>query len=121
MSDAYHVWGNDLVLDAAGGLLMTDGTDFGVQRVLRRLLTNTTDYLWHLDYGAGLPARIGEPTVAGEIMAICRSQMLLESAVAATPEPVVEVSEITDGFYVAIRYTDADTGRPVSTGFSVSQ
>ena len=54
-SDFDQLWGDDLTLTATGQVALVDGTPKGEQRVLRRLLTNPGDYIWHPEYGAGLP------------------------------------------------------------------
>ena len=52
---------------ASGDLLTTDDP---TNRILRRLLTNPGDYLWHPDYGAGLPSRIGTVVNEAELTAL---------------------------------------------------
>ena len=54
MPDINHLWGNDLAFSATGDLATADVPTLTQQRVLRRLLTNPGDYIWELDYGAGL-------------------------------------------------------------------
>ena len=111
MADLAHVFGSDLTIDAAGNLALSDGAQATKERILRRLLTNSTDYLWHLEYGAGLAALIGQPSNIGTITAIVRQQMRLESSVVQTPPPTVSVvSAANDAVIVNIAYIDADTG-----------
>ena len=54
MSDISHQWGSDLSIGPTGDFALVSGAILGQQRVLRRLLTNPGDYIWHPDYGAGL-------------------------------------------------------------------
>ncbi len=86
----------------------------GQQRVLRRLLTNPGDYIWQLDYGAGLARFIGQPANPLQIKAVIRSQIFKEAAVARQPEPVIDVQISPGGaagtVYVYVRYVDADSG-----------
>ncbi|CAH2606511.1 conserved protein of unknown function (plasmid) [Rhodovastum atsumiense] len=111
MADLAHTMGSDLSVGATGDLALSTGSQAGQERVLRRLLTNPTDYLWDLGYGAGLPAMVGQPANAQRIAAIARAQMRQEAAVASSPAPTVTVSAQDDGTVVAsIRYVDADTG-----------
>ena len=111
MSDLSHMIGNDLAWGNSGDLAVADGQEWGQQRVLRRLLTNPGDYLWHLTYGAGLPGMVGNPANAARITAITRAQMLQEGAVARNPMPMVDVSVGTDGRVTEyVRYGDAATG-----------
>ncbi len=120
MNDLFHYVGSDLAASATGDLQPVDGTTLGQQRILRRLLTNPGDYIWHLDYGAGLPARVGDVLDAAKIRALIRGQILLEAAVAKVPEPVIDVQQIAGGISVTIQYNDADTQTPQNLSFSVS-
>jgi hypothetical protein len=112
MADLSHVFGSDLTLGPTGDLAVVSGPQEGLQRVLRRLLTNPGGYIWNLTYGAGLPAKVGQPVDANAIQAIIQTQMLLEPAVAKNPLPIVTVSTDNLGtVYAAVTYADADTGQ----------
>jgi len=53
---------------------------------------------------------VGQPADAAAIRAVIRMQMLREPAVAAAPEPVIEVQSDPGGtLSVQIRYADAET------------
>lgn len=121
MADLHQQWGSDFVLSSTGDLLLADGAEAGRQRVLRRLLTNQGDWIWHLDYGAGLPSQIGQTTQAATIEAIVRRQMLLEPAVSQDPGPTVRVTPIFGGVVVQISYRDATTSQPMLVGFTVER
>ncbi len=113
MTDLALTMGGDLAFSAGGDLLTSTGTQAGVERVLRRILTNAGDYLWHLPYGAGLPAMVGQPANQARIVAIVRGQMMRETAVARTPAPIIDVATRADGVVLLhIQYADADTGSP---------
>jgi hypothetical protein len=118
--DLAHWFGQDLNAAASGDLLTVDGTVKGQQRVLRRLLTNPGDYIWEPTYGAGLASKIGQPFDAAACEALVQAQMFLEPAVAKSPAPVISVTEITNGLFVSISYTDSDTGQVVPLSFSVT-
>lgn len=120
INDLSHYWGGDLGVSSGGDLAPASGTLRGQQRVLRRLLTNPGDYLFHPTYGAGLPARVGSTDSAAEITALIRGQLRLEEAVANTPAPVITVTPIPNGLAAQIQYTDAPTGQPVTLNFNVS-
>ena len=124
MADIAHQWGSDLTIGSTGDLTTVSGATLAQQRVLRRLLTNPGDYIWQLDYGAGLARFIGQPGNALQIRAIVRSQIFKEASVARTPEPVIDVSfgpaGATGTVYMHIRYVDADTGQTQLLSFSVS-
>jgi phage baseplate assembly protein W len=111
MADLQLTMGTDLSVSPTGDLALVTGTQAGQERVLRRLLTNPGDYIWHLEYGAGLPAMVGQPARARVIEGISRAQMYLEPAVSQTTPPVVTVTASIDGTVVeTVRYVDADTG-----------
>ena len=106
MSDLSHTFGGDLAVASNGDLAAASGSALGQQRVLRRLLTNAGDYIWQLTYGAGLPAMIGMPVDAAVIAGLVRSQIFLESAVAQTPTPVIDVQ--AEGSIVSLQITYSD-------------
>ena len=111
MQDAALVWGTDLSPGPTGDIALASGTTLGQQRVLRRLLTNPGDYIWQLDYGAGLARFVGSPVDAQAIRAAVRSQIFKEAAVSRTPEPLVDVQAGNDGsVLVQIRYVDSVAG-----------
>lgn len=121
MPELVHLWGNDLAVGPTGDLALVSGTPRGQQRVLRRLLTNPGDDIWHTDYGAGLARFIGQPAAELAIRAVIRSQIFKEAAVARTPEPVIDVQSAPNGaVYVHIRYVDADTGETQILDFPVT-
>lgn len=121
MADLFQYWDQDLVAGPAGDLLPVDGTMLGQQRVLRRLLTSPGSYIWHPEYGAGLPAYIGDTADAPSIEALIRAQLLLEAAVLQDPAPVISVAPIPSGVFVRIQYVDGDTGKQVNLSFDVSK
>lgn len=123
ISDLYHYWSSDLTASNTGDLLTADGTERGQQRVLRRLMTNPGDYIFHPEYGAGLPQFVGKPLDAGKVAAVIRAQMLLEDSVAQLPPPVITVSSVASdpgSIAVAIAYNDAATSQPVVLSFNVT-
>jgi hypothetical protein len=83
--------------------------------VLRRLLTNPGDYIWQLDYGAGLARFVGATASAAHAEAIVRSQLLKEDSVSRTPDATVEVRRKAPGplglTVLDIRYVDATDGQ----------
>ena len=120
MPDISHIYGADIAAGPTGDLAVADGTVLGQQRVLRRLLTNPGDYIWNLDYGAGLAQFVGQPARAAQIRALIRRQIFRESVVARTPEPAIDVSFDGHGtLFVDIRYADATSGQTQVLAFSV--
>lgn len=125
LNDISQYVGGDLSPSGTGDLQAANGTLRSQQRVLRRLLTNPGDYLFHQDYGAGLPQYVGKPADIPKIRALIRGQILLEDSVAKSPAPVITVAPIRvsggGGFAVSIKYHDAATGQPVNLNFNVSK
>lgn len=121
MADIFHYWRQDIRTSASGDLLAVTGSELGRQRILRRLLTNPGAYIFHPDYGAGLPAYIGKTLDARAIEGVIRSQIMLEGAVAPTPIPAITVRPLNDGIFVDIAYTDANTGEPIRLSFDVNK
>lgn len=121
MNDLYHYVGNDILASPTGDLQPVDSTVKGQQRILRRLLTNPGTYIWHPEYGAGLASYIGALIDVPKIRALIRGQMLLEDAVAKTPEPVIDLQAIPEGLSAQIQYVDAATQTMQTLSFSVTQ
>lgn len=120
MPDLDHTFGGDLSVSASGDLLTADSLTLSQQNVLRRLLTNPGDYIWHPEYGAGLPGLIGQPIDVPTVTGLIRSQMALESTVSQSPAPVITVTPITSGMAVNIQYTEVDSGQTAILAFSVT-
>jgi hypothetical protein len=120
MSDLAHVIGGDLTVAADGDLAAISGSTLGQQRVLRRLLTNVGDYIWQLNYGAGLPAMIGTPADAAAITGIVRHQIFLEGAVAQTPAPIISVEADGSILSLSITYNDAADATAQTVGATLS-
>lgn len=120
MPDIAHWFGDDLALSSSGDLAIVDGIDLGNQRIVRRLMTAVEGYLWHLDYGAGIPQRIGDPHDLAAIEALVTSQIYLEASVSRAHPPIIKVEPILGGVFVSISYTIARTQLQTSIEFDVS-
>lgn len=122
--DLWHQFGSDLVTDNTGDLLTAAGNDRGQQRILRRLLTNPGDYLFHSEYGAGLPQYIGKAVDAPKMTALILSHILLEDVVASNPRPTVTVTQSANdfsAFSVVINYLYEPTQKSTVLGFDVGK
>jgi hypothetical protein len=123
MGDASQEWGSDLWTGPTGDLAIASGSTLGQQRILRRLLTNPGDYLWHLDYGAGLGAFVGQTVSANEIAAVIRAQIFNETSVSQSPEPQITVSlpdpPGSGTVFVQIQYTDAQSNALQTVQFNL--
>ena len=118
--DINLVIGGTLSLTSTGDLAMVNGPMRGQQRVLRRLLTNPGDYIWELDYGAGLPGQIGHLADIFLLNSLVQSQIFEEAAVSQSPAPVVTTNAITNGMQVHILYTDSGTNQQQALAFDMS-
>jgi phage baseplate assembly protein W len=121
MFDINHTFGGDLAVSVSGDLAAVSGSALGQQRVLRRLLTNAGDYIWQLTYGAGLPAMIGMPVNPSAIAGLVSSEISLESAVAQTPTPVIDVQAQGTIVSLQITYTDATDATTQSVGVVMTE
>jgi hypothetical protein len=119
--DINHMWGEDLQVSETGDLGTVDGTDMTLQRILRRLMTAPSAYIWHPEYGAGVPQMIGRPMNVEDIEAICRQQIMAEAPVAKDPIPQVTVTKITNGVNCHILFWSADTGQQQTLTFDYTQ
>lgn len=108
MADLAHVIGQDLQLTPSGDLAVVTSIGETQQRVLHRLLTGSGSYIWHLSYGAGLPALVGSVVSQQQVNAIIVAQMAYEPSVAPLPEPnvTVQIGNLSD-VSVRITFTDA--------------
>jgi hypothetical protein len=133
MVDVNHYYGGDLSASATGDLSLADLPTTGLQRVYRRLLTNpqladvagnivaSADYMSHIDYGAGLPRKVGSPQNVPVTEALIKGQMFLESAVTRNPLPKITLTPITNGLSSVIQYQDANTATPQFLEFDINK
>ena len=121
MQDICHFTGGDIDSSSTGDLRTATGSERTKQRILRRLLTNPGEYLFHPGDGAGLGKKVGEPVKPGEWKVLISGQMLLEEAVAHHPPPTIKLMLIQGGVSVSIAYIDAMTGMQESLHFNVTQ
>ncbi|QOK90895.1 phage tail protein [Ralstonia pseudosolanacearum] len=121
LNDLNHWVGGDLSTTSNGDLALANADTRTQQRIVRRLITNPGDYIWHTDYGAGLPQKIGETLDLPALRGLIRAQVKMEDGVAKSPEPQVDVAAINNGVSVHIIYTSAITSRPVSLTFNVNK
>ncbi len=122
MADLSLEWNSDFSLTPAGDLALVDGDDLAQQRIVRRLFTAVRGYVWHPEYGAGLPQKIGGTFRTYQISSLVRAQMALEASVAQNPPPQVAVAQdpTNPGLQIiSIIYTDAPSGRQISLTFSL--
>lgn len=122
LTDIFQWYGSDVGLGPTGDFQQVNGTARTQQRIVRRLCTNPGDYIFHPEYGGGLPGKIGSNASRSEVRAIVQSQIALESSVATLPKPTVTVTAIGNGgMNIQIQYTDAQTRAPVLLSFDVNK
>lgn len=116
-------WREDIRLSPAGDIELVTTERLTRQRIIRRLATPRQDYLWALNYGAGLGEFVGQPTDVRAIEAIVQMQLKNESAVALSPPPIVQVGTSAvaarGGLTLGIQYTDAESETAQSVSLSV--
>src|SRR5437899_2076299 len=121
MPDLFGEWHQDLRHTLSGDLALADTVDLPRQRILRRLLTPIRGYLWHLEYGAGLPQKIGHLAVTANIEALIRANIALEASVVSSPPPKIKVTGFVTGLYVIeITYVEAILGEQVTLSFDTT-
>lgn len=115
MADVSCEWHEDFEPDSTGDLLVVDGDDEVRQRLERRLFTAVNGYVWHKEYGAGLPQKIGDVLTVPEIKAVCAAQLALEDSVAPSPPAQLTVTGQPGGLsLIGILYWSKRTGQSVS-------
>src|SRR5260370_37518584 len=107
MSDLFQWWHQALTIlpngdlmvcrgiEPTGSLTPSSATVEGEQRVLRRLLTSPGSYIWHLEYGAGLPAYVGQPVQTGPLSAREVPERLPEELNTLCPAPLLPEDKLT--------------------------
>jgi hypothetical protein len=115
MADISHTFGQDIDFDPGGDVATSDGMDLDKERILRRLLTNPGEYIWHGQYGAGLARFLGQPASVQSISSVARGQIFKEASVARNPSPSISVSRNdTGGVVLSIQYVDQETKTTVT-------
>ena len=121
MYDLYHYVGTDLSASPAGDLLSVTDSERRKQKILRRLITNPGEMVFHPEYGAGLGKKIGENVNLAEWRGLIIGQMLLEDCVARKPQPEVTIHTIDNGVNVYVKYTDAVSGTAEFLNFDITR
>lgn len=122
MADLSLEWHDDLGVDISGDLLVIDGDVEVRQRLQRRLFTAERGYVWHPEYGAGLPQKIGSVLTEYQIKSICTSQLALEESVAVSPPAQMKVTADKNNasiVTISIQYWNAKTGNSVSFSITI--
>ena len=117
-------FGNDISLNSSGDIQQSSKTDLANQSIIRRLLTNPGEYIWHPTYGAGIGRFVGENLSSenfDNIKNIITSQMLMESTVAQFPLPKITLSSTNGTVLICdITYYDAILKNPETISFKVA-
>lgn len=122
--DIQQFFGNDISLDSTGNLVTSSGSEQAKEAIIRRLLTNPGEYIWHADYGAGIGRFVGEnlsPANYDKIRSAVVSQILKEPTVAKNPAPKISFTALPNNILQAdVLYYDALDNVPISISFQVS-
>jgi hypothetical protein len=86
-------WEGDLSISPSGDIAAVPRQSEVQSRIIRRLLTNPADYIWHTDYGAGLGSFVGEPYSPNIIEGVILNQLKSETLIARTPAPSVQITQ----------------------------
>jgi phage baseplate assembly protein W len=118
MSALSHICGFDLTI-SSGTIAVVAGAEEVRQRLLRRLCTNPGDYIWQANFGAGLPAMIGDPMDVERIRGVIAAQIIQDPGVDSTEPVSVNILVGSDGRYdCSIAYVDAQNATTQTIGFS---
>jgi len=123
MNDIDQTYGQDFGVGPTGDLQLVGASVRTKQRILRRLITPTGTYLWHQDYGAGVPEDVGadmSPDRLREIKATITGQVLQEDTVAKSPAPVVTLKPKGNELYCSIQFTESANNTPQVLTFTAS-
>lgn len=120
----YQYFNQDIELNTNASIRLTSGEEESNQRILRRLLTAAESYIWHTNYGAGLPAYVGQnltPALARQIKGVIKTQMFLEQTVQRSPEPKISLSSDGNNLFCDIVYVFKPSGQVYTLSFTVSE
>jgi hypothetical protein len=98
-------WSGDLSVGPSGDISVAPARMEIRQRIVRRLLTNPGDYIWHSNYGAGLGKFVGEPYSPDLVESTIAGQLRNESLIASVPAPVVRADAVSPGLTAAAAVT----------------
>jgi hypothetical protein len=121
LNDLDHYIGGDIAVSGTADVNVATALTASQQRVLRRLLTNPGDYVWHPDYGAGLPTEVGKLADERRIRGLIQSHIFKEAVVLQSPPPIITVTMLVGSVSVRIQYADAQTGQLATLAFDVSR
>ena len=118
--DIDHYYGGDVSF--ANGDLVTSDVDIETQqKIIRALLTNDGDYLWH-SYGVGVGACVGDTSnKLSQLKGVCIAQVQSVEGVASSPIPSVTFQMTGNVLTTVITYTDATTGTIKSFSFNIEE
>lgn len=121
MTDIFLEWTRDFQPDPTGDLMVVDGDVEVRQRLERRLFTAVKGYVWHPNYGAGLPQKIGSVLSVEEIRSVVAAQLAQEASVAPFPPAILGVAASPNQpslITISIQYFDAVA--KISVSFTIT-
>lgn len=123
-NDISFNFGADLIVSQNGDLLLAGKSDLLKQRIIERMLTNPGTYIWHPNYGAGLPRYIGQTLSLAklqEIEALIIEQIYLEDAVSKSNIPNITFEQLPNGLSCQITYYESGREDLQTLSFTVTQ
>jgi hypothetical protein len=116
------LWGGDLRIGPTGDILAIPAGSEVDQRLIRRLLTNSGDYIWNIAYGGGLGEYVGKPFSPEVLQDVILQQMKLETSIQQDPQPIVVVAETspTDLNTISVSISYKPTGFEVTNTMPLS-
>ena len=118
-------WGMDLQTGPTGDIAVLTGRTEIQYRMIRRLLTNPGDYIWHAKYGAGLGGYVGRPFSSQLIESTILYHIQHETLIASAPPPKITTDNGLDASFstasVTIQYhtRDMPDGNAAVIGFNI--
>ena len=98
-------WGMDLMIGPSGDIAVVPARTEIQYRIIRRLLTNQGDYIWHSGYGAGLGRYVGEPFSLQLIESTILYHIEQEPFILLTPSPKISAANDLNASFASASVT----------------
>ena len=98
-------WGGDLLVSVRGDVAVSPVQTEVQNRIIRRLLTNPGDYVWHTGYGGGLGNYVGSVVSPRTMESNIVYQLKYETFISFSPAPVVDIGESPSGSLSSVSVT----------------
>ena len=98
-------WGTDLLVGPGGDIAVVPARAEVQYRIIRRLLTNPGDYIWHSGYGAGLGGYVVQPFSPQLVESTILYHLEQEPFILLTPAPKISASDGLDVSFSSVSVT----------------